>query len=202
MSPLDQQLTEALRSLCPDDVRVGALLVDDRHVAALRPAERDAVATAGPGRRREFATGRALLHRLLPDAGDLAVLPSRAPRLPAGVAASLAHDHDVAVAVAVETGPGRATLGVDLEAQVAFSPEEAAVVRRTDEGDLDPCLAFVLKEAAYKAWAGAGGELLEFHEVRLDVGDDAFTAAVRGGVQTFHGRHVLVAGRWLAVVVA
>lgn len=194
-------LAEALRLLAPDHVRVGALALDERYVGDLGPRERAATASAGAVRRREFATGRALLRELIGAPLDVGVLATRAPDLPAGTCASLAHDADVAVAAVATTGPV-AALGVDVERQVQFDTDEAAVVRRADEGDLDPCLAFVLKEAAYKAWSSTGGELLEFHEVRLDVTRTRFTARVRDGAASFEGRYVAAAGRWLALVVA
>ena len=37
-----------------------------------------------------------------------------------------------------------------------MSADEAALVLRPDEAGLDPRLAFVLKEATYKAWCGLG----------------------------------------------
>ncbi len=193
-------LAEALRGLAPPTVRAGALALDDRWVADLGPRERAAMTTAGAVRRREFATGRALLRQLIGGPVDVGVLASRAPDLPPGTRASLAHDAAVAVAV-VAADDEVAALGVDVEHRVGFDADEAAVVRRPDEGELDPCLAFVLKEAAYKAWASTGGELLEFHEVHLTVADGRFTAEVRDGTARFEGRYVAAADRWLALVV-
>lgn len=201
MSRLAGQLTDALRELCPPTIHVGARLLDDASVADLFPDERAAIARAGPARRREFAAGRALLRELVPGLGAVGVLATRAPDLPSDLRASLAHDDEVALAVVASAADGIAALGVDVERHPTFSPAEASVVCRPDEAHLDPGSAFVLKEAAYKAWANGGGELLEFHEVRLDVGDDAFVADVRDGTARLAGRYASVAGRWVAVVV-
>jgi 4'-phosphopantetheinyl transferase EntD len=157
------------------------------------------VVAARPPRRVEFATGRALLRELL-DTGDaIGVLASRAPALPDGWVGSLAHDPEVAVAVVAPAGRYGA-LGVDVEATGAMDVDETAIVLRPDEAGLDARLAFTLKEAAYKAWSGLGGRLLDHHDVRLAVGDDgAFAATVDGGALVLPGRYVEVAGRFLAL---
>lgn len=201
MSPLERELADALRALCPPAVHVGARLLDDARLADLLPVERKAIKGAGPARRREFATGRALLRDLMPGIGAVGVLPSRAPDLPHGVRASLAHDAEVAVAVVALAADGIGALGVDVERYPILSAAEVDVVRRSDEAHLDAGLVFVLKEAVYKAWASGGGDLLEFTEVRLNVGDTTFCADVRDGTRRLAGRHTSVNGRWVAVVV-
>jgi 4'-phosphopantetheinyl transferase EntD len=77
----------------------------------------------------------------------------------------------------------------------------AAVIVRTDEGSIDAHLAFTLKEAAYKAWSRLGGRMLDFHEVRLEVGADSFVAEVLPTGTLLQGRYVNVGDRWISLVV-
>lgn len=174
----------------------------------LLPIEATAVAVAVPARRQEFATGRALLRELLGTDQPIAVLPSRAPALPDGWVGSLAHDGDLAVAAVVPAGAGVVALGVDVEAAGAVGREEAGIVLRPDEAGIDPTVAFVLKEAAYKAWSNLSGRVLEHHEVRLALAGDHFAAEVLapseavGAVlagRTLAGRWCEAAGRVLAL---
>ena len=109
-------------------------------------------------RRHEFATGRALLRQLIGSDVAIPVGPDRAPVLPAGVRASLAHDHGLAVA-AVTTDPRVRALGIDIEPVDPLPPDIATVVLRPDEVGLDAHHAFTMKEAAYKAWSRLGGAL-------------------------------------------
>ncbi|MDQ2679118.1 MAG: hypothetical protein M3Y51_10285, partial [Actinomycetota bacterium] len=127
---------QELDALVPSGVRTGALRVDPAHVERLLPDELAAIARAVPSRRSEFATGRALLRRLVGTDASLPVAPDRAPVLPRGWVASLAHAGPVVIAAASDA-PGIAALGVDLEPQGAFSDAEVAVVRRPDDPELD-----------------------------------------------------------------
>lgn len=169
-SPDDDEVAaigEMLAQMAPRGVATGVLAISDAHLASLHPEEAAIIATAVPKRRREFATGRALLRSLLPaGAGPVMVLTSRAPRIPDGVVASLAHDGEVVIA-AVGHAWSAASLGVDVERVGAVDSQAAVVIRRGDEADLDPTLVFVAKEAAYKAWSNSGGSMLEHHEMRI-----------------------------------
>ncbi len=199
--PVADLVAAALVALAPSGVRTGARAIDERDVAGLQPAERDAVATARPPRRREFATGRALLRDLLGVPDAIPRLPSRQPGWPDGVRGSLAHDHEVAVA-AVSRDPAIRALGIDVELQGPLEPDEAALVLRADDGDIDPRLAFTMKEAAYKAWSSLGGAHLEHHDVRVTVEGDTYRAELLDGEVCFEGRIAAVAGRWIALVAA
>lgn len=195
------RLGAALDGLAPPSVRTGARRIDSSDLDGLLPVERDALGAAGPRRRLEFATGRALLRSLIGEPVAILVLASGAPALPPGVLGSLAHDDEVAVAAA-STDPALRAIGVDIERQGSLEPDEAAVVLRSDEASLDPRLAFTLKEAAYKAWSGLGGGFLEYHDVGLAVGKGSFVATVLSADTELPGRFTEVAGRWLALVVA
>lgn len=198
-------LSRALGDLAPAGVRVGAAVIDAADEARLHPEEAAIVASAVAKRRREFASGRALLRSLLGVDGPVTVLASRAPSLPAGVVASLAHDDEVVVA-AVNTDPAVIALGVDVETEGAVGADVADVVRRPEERELDPTWVFVAKEATYKAWSTGGGRILRHDEVRVVPGADGrFTATVLDPTpevgREFTGRSAVAGGRVVALVV-
>ena len=53
--------------------------------------------------------------------------------------------------------PAIVALGIDIEPATPLSAGVARLILRPEERHLDPHLAFVLKEAAYKAWSELGG---------------------------------------------
>ncbi|MFN8020214.1 MAG: hypothetical protein U0Q03_01690 [Acidimicrobiales bacterium] len=191
----------ALRALAPSSVRVGARTIDAADEAGLHPDEAAIVAGAVAKRRREFATGRALLRSLLGTDGPVTVLATRAPAVPAGVVASLAHDDELAVAV-VSTDPRVVAVGIDVEPEGAVDGEVAAVVLRPEEHGLDPTWVFVVKEAVYKAWSTTGGRMLGHDDVRVTPGaQGGFTAMVLDAHREFTGSSARVGGRVVALVV-
>lgn len=196
---LEHTLQDALDTIAPQGLRVGVLAIDDRYLSGLFDGERRHVSAATGTRQHEFATGRELLRRLLGERFEIAVLPSRAPAVPLGMVATLAHDRDVAVAA---VGPVTAftALGIDVEPVGAMTLDEAATVLRTDEAGLDPCLGLVLKEAAYKAWSGLGGGLLDFHDVHVAVADDHYLATILPAGRVLTGRWVEIGRRYLALI--
>ena len=175
------------------EVRTSVAPVDDRHVAALFASEAELVARAIERRRAEFATGRFLLRRLLAIDGPIGRTALGAPMVPPGEIVSLAHDRQVAVAVAT-TDASIAGVGVDVE---PMQPLEAAMVRtiRRPDDDLDePLAVFVAKEAVYKSWSAPGRRILEFHDVRLRRAADA--------LGTLFSAHVAEDGSVIPVAVA
>lgn len=195
------RLELALAGLVPSEVRVGALGIDPRWIVELLPEELDAVRSAVATRRAEFATGRALLHRLTGSADAIGVLADRSPRWPEGLVGSLSHDDRTAVAAVTAAAPGRA-IGVDLEVRGALHGDEAAFVLRPDDAEVDPCAAMCMKEAVYKAWSALGGPVLEFSDVRVRVDGERFEAEVLGTSRVFDGRWTAVEDRWLAVSIS
>lgn len=165
---------QALRELFPE-ARVGAA-VADADPLGLHPAERAGIAGAAAVRQREFAAGRLLLRRLLPELGGAPLLPGpdRAPLWPPGWTGSLAHGGGRVVAVLVQEG----AVGVDVEpaealpegvAERVLLPSEAAWARgRPAWAGRVP---FCLKEAFYKAQRTLGGPFLDFAEVELEPGE-------------------------------
>jgi 4'-phosphopantetheinyl transferase EntD len=193
-------LAELLR-IAPPGVRIGSRRtgVNGGNVAALHDVELAAIAKAIPARRLEFAAGRVLLRELIDRDVAIPVAPDRRPVLPPGVVASLSHhEGDVVAAVAVDRAV--VAVGIDLGPVVEFEPDLARIVLRHDEGVLLADLAFVAKEATYKAWSSLGGRMLEHHDVRLVVHGDTFTAEVLGE-RSFDGWIVGAGGRWAALVV-
>jgi 4'-phosphopantetheinyl transferase EntD len=196
-----EQIEAVLRELAPPSVVSAARLVTDDDERELYPAERDAIRRAVPSRRRQFATGRALLRQLLGHRVSIPVAADRRPVLPPGVTASLAHDDEVAVAVAT-ADPRFTGLGVDIERIAAVTPDLATSILRPDDGTADVAMAFVIKEAAYKAWSRPDRPILDHHEVHLMVGGGGTVIAT---VLPTGGRVPVnvaqVACRWLAVAV-
>lgn len=194
-------LDRALRSLSPSDADSGVRAIDVADVGRLRGDERALVAGSVEKRQREFATGRRLLRELIGIDEPIMIAAGGRPSLPAGVVASLAHDHGVAVAVVSRSGRVGA-LGVDVEPDEALSSEVSRLILRPDEIGIDPHVAFTLKEAAYKAWSASGGAMLDHHDVQLRVAAGRYVAHVVDAAVELHGRWATVAGRHLAVVVA
>ena len=197
---LAEAVGAVLATLAPLGVRTGAWPVDPHHVTGLHPGERAAVEGAVPKRQREFATGRALLRELIGAPVEILRSPSRAPRLPPGLVGSLTHDADVAAAAVASTGR-RAVAGRGRRARRTHASRRGRRGRATGRRGARPRVVFVLKEAAYKAWSGLGGRMLDFHDVRVAVDGDRFEADVVGARTTLEGRFTEAAGRWVALVV-
>jgi 4'-phosphopantetheinyl transferase EntD len=101
---------------------------------------------------------------------------SKAPRGPTGFSVSIAHKHDLAIAL-VSDVEGEC-LGVDLEGDVTAAREiEGLVLCAEERSALDHLpaaerdralvVAFALKEATYKAFATRFGRVLAYHEARV-----------------------------------
>ena len=193
-----------LTTLTPAGVSSGARAISHTDVADLRPAERAHIRDAVATRRHEYATGRALLRQLLSSDVEIPTASDRRPVLPGGVSGSLAHDDTFAVAVVAPT-PVVGALGVDIEPATPLDPRISTRILRLDDPEIEPHLAFTLKEAVYKAWSGAGGAVLDHHDVRLAVSgtpDGLESCAFRGTIleasRAISGRCARVAGRWIA----
>ncbi len=199
-TPSVVQVDRALHALAISGVHVASRVISDRYIPTLHALERAAVARSVVTRQAEFATGRALLRSLLGEDVPIPIAPDRAPVLPVGVHASLAHDHHLAVAALSRSATVR-SIGIDIEPVTELPAEMAAVIVRTDEGSVDAHLAFTLKEAAYKAWSRLGGRMLDFHDVRLEVGADSFVAEVLPTGMLLQGRYVNIGDRWISLVV-
>lgn len=157
------------------------------------------VVTAHDVRRAEFATGRALLRRMLQTEAPIGRSAKGAPAWPPGLVGSLAHDRQHAVAAIGSADQYRA-IGIDIEPLGATDDDELREsVLRADDPDIDPVAAFVMKEAAYKAWSDLGGEIVGPLAVRLRVDGDNFTAEMPSPQMTVHGTLVNTGEAWLAI---
>jgi len=193
------EISVALRGISPTFVQTGVREIAGTDERLLRRDEFQHVRYATAGRRREFAAGRVLLRQLMRTDVSILVQGNRAPQLPDRFRGSLAHDERYAVAAVADRRDVTA-LGIDLEPEFVDQDEMLAqVIVRPDEGDLDPSLAFCVKEAAFKAWSSMGGTLVAFQDVHVDVNQFDFRA--RFPDCDIHGRFAKTSGRWIALAV-
>ena len=193
-------LERALDEIAPDQIVVGARRINSEDRATLHAVERLAVVAAVRSRQDEFASGRALLRRLMGSDDPIPVSSTRAPILPRAVRGSLAHDHSFAVA-AITRDPTVLGIGIDIEPSVSLPLDMAVAILRTDERNLDAHLAFGLKEAAYKAWSNVGGPMLVHHQMRLDIGAGTFVADVVDESMSISGTFGFALDRCIAIAV-
>lgn len=140
--------------------------------------EDEAVARAIPQRRREFHDGRALARQALSALGiqpePIRRGPRGAPIWPADVVGSITHT-DRYAAAAIARSAQAVSLGIDAQPLALLPPEVVPVVTSSREqarlanvaGDLAALLAFVAKEAVFKAWWPLTARELDFAEVEL-----------------------------------
>lgn len=146
---------------------------------------------AVPKRRSEFLAGRACAGMALRQAGltETVLRQGRAPVWPAGVAGSITHSRDRAIA-AVSTR--YSALGLDCEALVApdRALQLAAAIFSETEARLRPealpfagffTLVFSAKEALYKALSHRLGRVPDFREVTVTALQPGHMALVLDG---------------------
>lgn len=202
--PVDtrHEVLNVLQELARPGVRVGVRTIESTPMFEVEWAH---VCRATERRVHEFGSGRGLLRDLMMRNIPIPVGSDRAPVLPADVRGSLAHDAEIVVAAIADHLVVR-SVGIDIEPVETLDDLTARTILRPDE-DLDAHLAFTLKEATYKAWSGLGGRMLDFHEVRLSVTGQAFSAEIMAPARLSHGLHLFdglfanAAGRWIALVV-
>lgn len=150
------------------------------HLGALGPltiALPDDLRRAVPKRRSEFLAGRACAALALRQAGQAEDVPrqERAPVWPAGIAGSITHSRDRAIAA---VSAHYDALGLDCEALVApdRALQLAAAIFSEAESRLRPealsfasffTLVFSAKEALYKALSSRLSRIPDFREVTL-----------------------------------
>lgn len=201
---MNSELLAELAALAPAGCRLGLRRLDAADIPRLTAAEAALIPTAGPARRTEFATGRALLHELLPGSGPILTVASGAPSLPDGVVGSLAHDRVAALAV-LAPATSAAALGIDLEHVRSDSDDDElrSAVLRADDTPLHPTLAFVIKEAAYKAYSGLGGPMVGPLDVRLTATGHTFVthfpATAHTAAWSVEGVYVSSSDCWAAL---
>lgn len=160
---------------------------DPAGTAPLHPAEAEAVAHCGEGRRREFAEVRACARAAMTTLGvpPGPVLPGRrgAPVWPDGVVGSMTHCAGYRAA-ALARSADLASLGIDAEPHAALpdgvlavvsSPAERARLERLaarEPGVHGDRLLFSAKESVYKAWFPLTHTWLDFTEADVEITSD------------------------------
>lgn len=133
----------------------------------------------------QFAAGRRLVAELV--GGPHVDVPRGArgaPMWPTGVVGSITHTRRYA-AVAVAASVDAVSIGIDAEPIMPLAAETIAVVTNSAElvritpacGELAGLVAFVAKEAVFKAWWPVHGRELDFSEVALSVGGPGLLVA-------------------------
>lgn len=144
------------------------------------PQEMEAVATAGPTRRRQYLSGRHAAHTVLEQLGGPSVpllnASSGAVLWPDGWTGSISHTASWCVAVAARICEWRG-VGIDLEASGRMTepvarrillPEEVEWISQSGMDSLRmAALLFSAKEALYKAAAPVLKRFIAFREVQL-----------------------------------
>ncbi|MFG2985630.1 4'-phosphopantetheinyl transferase superfamily protein [Streptomyces sp. NPDC048258] len=140
----------------------------DADGAGMHPAERALMRGSSPGRRRDFAAGRAAAAdalRLLGRSGPV-LREARRPRFPTGVRGSISHCRGAVATCLATTRTDVSAVGVDVErvgrlspetAGLVCTPQERALVAGGDGGGVGGgggrllTVMFSAKEAFYKA---------------------------------------------------
>lgn len=169
----------ALAALASPELLTGCRRIEAADARYLLPAEDASIATREAGARAATGAGRRLAHDLLRRLGqaDLAVLRGShgSPIWPNGIVGSIAHDEELAVAVAAPAGALR-SVGVDIEPPLPLPDDLRPVVLTALDrlGDLDPGMGgrvlFAVKEAVYKAAFPLDGRVLGFEDIAVDLG--------------------------------
>ncbi len=152
----------------------------------LWPTERTSILAAVSKRQSEYAAGREAARQALAKIGHAPVAipsaPDRSPIWPDQVVGSLAHTDDVCVAVAAWKRHTPA-LGIDMEPDQAMddslwphicAPHELAALNTLPPGlkGRHATRLFCAKEAFYKWQYPQTGQLLEFHDVQIEIDPD------------------------------
>jgi len=184
----DEILERALDALAVPGVLLGHRLIASGDELALLPDEIGAFATSVDKVKRASGAARIVARKLMAQLGQpeqaVPKAASGAPIWPPGLAGSLAHNSQVAVA-ALARRADFPSLGIDVEAAEPLDPEllnlvaTAAEIRRIAEDPYQGRLLFAVKEAVYKTVHPLDGVFLEHHDVEVNLADG--TAAVRTG---------------------
>lgn len=181
-----EALGQALAALAPRGLLVGCRRIETGDAGYILPREGETILSRTVSGRDASGAGRLIAHRLLQQFGCEDVVISRGkagePIWPAGFVGSIAHDDTVAIAAVgrVETIP---SVGIDIEptTPLPFDLEPVVVTPRDRLEDCDPALAgkiaFVVKEAAYKASFPLDGEVLGFDDIAVDISEAKATVA-------------------------
>jgi len=186
--PVDPSLQREINALASPGLLIGHRLISPGDEDALLGEEAASIASAVVGARRASGAARIVARELLAQLGHpRAPLPrsaSGAPVWPAGIAGSLAHDDEVAVA-AVGRQRDIGSVGIDVEPAVPLPPDMLELIatpnerRKIADDPLRGKLLFAAKEAVYKAVYPLERVFLEFRDIEVDLAGR--TAATRTG---------------------
>jgi 4'-phosphopantetheinyl transferase EntD len=174
--PVDPSLQRAINALAPPGLLIGHRLISPGDEHALLDEEAGSIASTVVAARRASGAARIVARELLAQLGhSRALLPKSAsgePIWPAGIAGSLAHDDEVAVAA---VGPQRDVGGIDVEPAALLPPDMLELIATPQElhkiADDPLCgkLLFAAKEAVYKAVYPLERVFLEFRDIEVDL---------------------------------
>jgi 4'-phosphopantetheinyl transferase EntD len=185
---IDPSLQRELDAIAPPGLLIGHRLISPGDEDALLGEEAASIASTVVSARRASGAARIVARELLAQLGHpRAPLPksaSGAPVWPAGIAGSLAHDDEVAVA-AVGRQRKVGSVGIDVEPAVLLPPDMLELIATPNElgkiadAPLHGKLLFAAKEAVYKAVYPLERVFLEFRDIKVDLA--ARTAVTRSG---------------------
>jgi len=168
-----------MNGIAPEGVRVGCRSIRDGDEACLLPQEAHSIPSRHPARRRASGAARRVAHGLLAEHGlnDVAILraSSGAPVWPMGMTGSLAHDEEMAVAAVATLSAKIGSIGIDVEPATALPDDIFALVATRDDvtDAVEPSLAgrvlFAAKEAVYKAVYPLDHNMLDYHDIAVDL---------------------------------
>ncbi|CDX48807.1 4'-phosphopantetheinyl transferase [Mesorhizobium plurifarium] len=174
---IEAAVDRALTGLMPPGLTAGCRLIRTGDERFLLAAESASIAAREPRARMASGAGRQVAHELLRRLGcaDPAVPRGQLgnPIWPAGIIGSIAHDDNLAVAVAARSGAMR-SVGVDIEPALPLPRELEAIVATPQDrlGDLETGtggrVLFAVKEAVYKASFPLDGRVLGFEHIAVD----------------------------------
>ncbi len=174
----DPLLAQALQTLQMPNLLLGHRIIMPGDEDALFPIERAGREQATLKVRRQSGAVRRVARELLKELGlpdiELPRLPNGAPKWPAGIVGSLAHDQQVAVA-AVMPSTGSSYIGIDVEPAEPLPPKVMETIstpgeqRKYDSETLQGRVLFCAKEAVYKAFNSKTGQRLSFQDVDIDL---------------------------------
>ncbi|WP_320233320.1 4'-phosphopantetheinyl transferase family protein [Mesorhizobium montanum] len=174
---IERGITQALTGLAPPGLSIGCRHIHAGDEQYILPAETASMATREHSARAATGAGRRIAHELLRRLGcmDLAILRGQLgnPIWPPGIAGSIAHDGETAVAVAARSDM-LGSVGVDIEPALPLPLELRSLVITPQDrlGGLDPHLGgrilFAVKEATYKASFPLDGRVLGFEDIVVD----------------------------------
>ena len=182
------RLAVAMETLRPPGVLMRHRFIAPGDEHGLFPEELAPIANAVLKVRRQSGAARRIARGLLAELGfsDVSLPPRRNVGVawPDGVAGSLSHDCDVAVAAVTRVGR-IVSLGIDVEPAEPLPAGLAERIATTRErrqhcaSVLESRVLFSAKEAVFKALFPVDGVFLDFHDIEIDLA--AGLASVPGG---------------------